>query len=336
MLTRLDVCGFKCFDEEELSLGSITLLSGLNSSGKSSFLQAIRLLKEGKALPGHGTLEDLKSKAHVGFDLCLRKGKDAYGLEYTEKSQIEYYDDNKDIIPDLFSFISASRLGPQPYLPTSPSAELLSVGEKGEYVLDFFLRNYERADVPEPLRKADKRTSSFRQNVTAWLDVISPGVTFDAKVDRMADMGRAAYNDFRASNVGFGLSYTLPIIVNVLVYASLVESGEYGSALILVENPEAHLHPSGQTRIGDFLARAASCGVQIVVETHSDHLLNGIRLAVKEEVLSPEDTAFYYFAYDFKDDFTTIEQPVIDRFGMFDEWPDGFFDEAEKSLGRLL
>ena len=148
----------------------------------------------------------------------------------------------------------------------------------------------------------------------------------------------AEYSDHRPSNVGFGVSYTLPIIANVLGYAAMVAKGEQRSPLLLIENPEAHLHPAGQTQIGEFLARAASCGVQVIVETHSDHLLNGIRLAVKDEILESQDATFYYFHYDFDIDErrTFVQQPVIDEDGYFDEWPDGFFDETEKNLERIL
>ncbi len=335
MLDNIKINGFKCFDNEELDLAPLTLLSGLNSSGKSSFLQALRILhNNGCPLEGHGPLTELVSPSYDGFYLCAYKGDESFGVDF-EKGKIELDDDNSKIFPDLFSFISASRFGPRPSLPLSLDSDLLTVGEQGEFVLDLFERNYELSGVPKLLRKAGPLTRSMRQNVTAWLGVISPGVTFDTQIDRKADMGRAEFNDLRAANVGFGLSYTLPIIVNVLIYAALARKKDT-SAMILIENPEAHLHPSGQTQLGEFLARAAASGVQIVVETHSDHLLNGIRLAVKEGFLSSENTAFHYFSYDFDEDFTEVEQPVIDKFGMFNYWPDGFFDENEKSLGKLV
>ncbi|WP_338044553.1 AAA family ATPase [Nostoc edaphicum] len=108
--------------------------------------------------------------------------------------------------------------------------------------------------------------------------------------------------------------------------------------LILVENPEAHLHPRGQTKMGELLALAASCGVQVVIETHSDHVLNGIRLAVHSGKLEPEDVQLHYFQRQEKQGqiFTEVVSPRIDRNGRIDRWPDGFFDEWEKNLITLL
>jgi predicted ATPase len=175
-----------------------------------------------------------------------------------------------------------------------------------------------------------------RLNVRAWLNEITPGVEFEPYFDRKADRGRAEYSTRRPANVGFGLSYTLPIIVNMLVYAAFLSSGKHDKAIILIENPEAHLHPAGQTKLGEFLARAAACGVQCIVESHSDHLLNGIRIAVKNGILSAESTTCYLFSYDFDQEMAQVKNPLLDQHGMFDEWPEGFFDEAERNLERLL
>lgn len=94
-------------------------------------------------------------------------------------------------------------------------------------------------------------------------------------------------NAYRSTNVGFGLTYSLPIFVAVL-------SSRPGS-LILLENPEAHLHPKGQSRLGEFLAIAASQGIQIVAETHSDHVLNGVRVAVHQGNYGPAIHVFIFF-----------------------------------------
>jgi len=251
MIKKLHIQGFKCFDNEEFTIAPLTLLAGLNSSGKSTFLQAIRLVYgRDNALAGLGPFSELVS------------------------SQI--------------------------------------------------------------LRRPEARSSAVRNNVSAWLSIISPGIRFEWESISKADLLRAEYSGHRPGNVGFGISYTLPVIANVLGYAALVARGYEKSALIMLENPEAHLHPAGQTQIGGFLAKAASCGVQVIIETHSDHLLNGIRLAVKNKFLEAEKTAYYFFDYDFSEEKSVIRQPVIDDEGYFDEWPDGFFDETEKNLERLL
>ena len=137
-------------------------------------------------------------------------------------------------------------------------------------------------------------------------------------------------NEYRATNVGFGLTYTLAILVAVL-------SARPGTVLA-IENPEAYLHPRGQVRIATLLARAAAAGVQVILETHSDHVLNGIRLAVFDGILPPEATCLHFFERRVTPEtiYHTYSTPKIDADGRLDHWPEGFFDEYEQSLGRLL
>jgi predicted ATPase len=108
--------------------------------------------------------------------------------------------------------------------------------------------------------------------------------------------------------------------------------------LILLENPEAHLHPKGQSKIGELLALAASCGVQIIVETHSDHVLNGIRRAVKNKKIDAQDVRIHYFQRYLKQGQAVSEviSPILYQDGGIDQWPDGFFDQVEKDLMELL
>jgi predicted ATPase len=108
--------------------------------------------------------------------------------------------------------------------------------------------------------------------------------------------------------------------------------------LIIIEHPEGHLHPSGQTKIGKLIALAASIGIQVVIETHSDHILNAIRLSVHGGFIKPDDVQLNYFQRREKQKqvVTEVISPRIDRNGRIDRWPDGFFDEIENSLTILL
>ena len=90
--------------------------------------------------------------------------------------------------------------------------------------------------------------------------------------------------------------------------------------------------------MGELLALAASCGVQVVIETHSDHILNGICIAVHGGKLRPEDLQLHYFHRQKKQDqaFIEVVSPRINRRGRIDKWPDGFFDEWDKNMELLL
>ncbi|MFE0082956.1 AAA family ATPase, partial [[Kitasatospora] papulosa] len=104
--------------------------------------------------------------------------------------------------------------------------------------------------------------------------------------------------------------------------------------LLLLQNPEAHLHPQGQTQMATLTASAAAQGAQVIMETHSDHVINGVRLAVKHGRLTPAQAVFHYF----RGDGTGVEivSPRIDADGMLDKWPEGFFDELENTLDQLI
>ncbi|MER6709861.1 DUF3696 domain-containing protein [Streptomyces sp. NPDC000877] len=166
---------------------------------------------------------------------------------------------------------------------------------------------------------------------------LCPGVNLQADAIEGTDSVRLSYGfggtaginatrRRRPTNVGFGLTYALPIVV-----ACLTATPE---SLILLENPEAHLHPKGQSRMAALLSAAAATGAQLIVETHSDHVLNGVRIAVKQGVLQPEDTVVHYFQGNGAG--TEVVTPRIDKDGMLQQWPEGFFDEWENSLDQLL
>ena len=130
----------------------------------------------------------------------------------------------------------------------------------------------------------------------------------------------------RAVHVGFGLTQLLPIIVAGL-------SREPGD-LLLIGNPEVHLHPAGQAMIGCFLSEVAAAGIQVVIETHSDHVLNGVRRSVKAGILAPEDVLVHFFrTREAVGD--QIVSPTIDRSGNVNVWPEGFFDQFDKDMNHF-
>jgi predicted ATPase len=109
-------------------------------------------------------------------------------------------------------------------------------------------------------------------------------------------------------------------------------------SFILLEHPEHRLHGSLASSLGLTIAKGVSQGAQIVVETHSDHLFNGIRLAVHKGLISAEDVTFLHFqAVDYADRREIeIQTRSINRHGRIARWPLGFFDEWDNALEKLL
>jgi predicted ATPase len=236
-----------------------------------------------------------------------------------------------------FWYLQAERVGPRKSLPMSEAhVQRRDLGTRGEFVLHFLLSSAEVV-----LSEADPRLRShtsrrLTDQVDSWLQEISPGSHLDIEAVRSADIAIGGYRfsrpgdvssrRFRSTNVGFGLSYSLPIIVALLAS----RPGE----LVLIENPEAHIHPRGQTQLGSLCALASAAGVQVLAETHSDHFVDGIRIAVRARRLPPDACRFHYFEK--REGESVVDSPAIDEDGRLSFWPEGFFDQHDENLVALL
>lgn len=371
---KLRLQNYKCFEDQSLDFKFLTLLSGLNATGKSSVIQSLLLLRQsyqqnllrttGLALNGDlihiGTARDAlfegAKEDMISFELTLADGSrgewhfsynreaDVLGLTSRPLGVLDGISDataiyTSSLFNNNFHYLQAERLGPRRFFETSDflvrqSRQLGTAGEYAAQFLDVFRNENITSNV---LSHPDAVSAALKDQVEAWLGEISPGARITLRPNTHSDtislqysfvVGHQESNTYRATNVGFGITYVLPILVAVL-------SSSPGS-LLLIENPEAHLHPRGQVRMGELLAFVASCGIQVVIETHSDHVLNGIRLAVHAGKTSPDDVQLHFFQRRQQDGQSSVTSPRIDRNGRIDRWPDGFFDEWDKSLETLL
>lgn len=365
MIDNLTLQNFKAFQTLELDLTGLTLLSGWNSAGKSSVLQALavlrqsnssRVLEEGLLLNGDyvelGSGRDVLHEDYVGSsDTPLVEI--AFTQDDYESNFAFAYDADSDFLATVavgqiegtwlestpFQFLKADRQGPSSFYPKSYRAVEVegSLGVRGEHAVNY-LRLHQDDHIEERRQVEGESDSTLLGQTSAWLQYLSPGVNVDVEAVESTDsvilsygyFGRAGLrssNRYRATNVGFGLSYVLPIVV-----AALSAPGE---SLLLIENPEAHLHPRGQTAMGYLLAAAASSGVQIVVESHSDHFLNGLRRAVRDEKLSAANLTLHFFDRSPEGELV-IESPEVAEDGSLSAWPEGFFDEWDRAITDLL
>jgi predicted ATPase len=242
-----------------------------------------------------------------------------------------------------FQYLQAERLGPRTTFDADLQGRALLgnlLGSRGEYTAHF-LNYWSGRSVAEPLvvqevlKHPTSDSSTLNAQVMAWMGEISPETKLETQPIEDTDLVRLRFgfgdsDYFRPINVGFGLTYTLPI-VTALVAAQ-------PNALILLENPEAHLHPRGQLKVGELIARAVGAGVQVILETHSDHILNAIRLAVKRQdvPLRHDQVQICFFQRPNRSAPVEMITPQLDADGRFDEWPAGFFDEFGNVLLDLL
>lgn len=374
-LQSLTLTRFKCFSSQRISLPAATVLTGLNGMGKSSVIQALLLLRQsaragvlrapdpdggqaGLLLNGEltrlGTATDVlyEGADEDTLDIAIQtddKRRATWSFRAPPGSDLLPWIDGPASPPHLslfgsyFYYLGAERLGPRSVYSLSASQiERHELGADGSLAVAFLDAYYDRQVLP-PVQHAASTSALLLPQVTAWMGEISPGVRLatqalnDISLARLSysfAAGRATSRAMRPTSVGFGLSYTLPLVVALLAAPA--------GSLVLAENPESHLHPRGQMAMGDLIARAAAAGVQVIVETHSDHVLNGIRVAVREGRASPEQVGFHYFrriteTREREERIVhVVDSPRIDADGRLDAWPPGFFDQYDIALEKLL
>ncbi|WP_129628999.1 DUF3696 domain-containing protein [Candidatus Oscillochloris fontis] len=390
MLQQIILRHFKCFEQLRLPLAPLTLLSGLNASGKSTVIQSLALLHQTMTEnPGSpGLVLNGKDVSLGSADEIVDKitGRDSFTIkiEHSEgaihwRMQVEANEliapfaairwETEDTRGQLdhehtrtflsmpgppsgllqtlqgLTYISADRIGPRETYQASSCTQQTGVGARGEYT-PWFIDTYEDLVIPGAMCHPSA-TPILKRQVEAWLDAFFPGSGFE--IERLPRTNllvmrlrtSTATNYHRPVNVGYGLSHVLPVITACLGAVGLAQRDSQVAPLVMIENPELHLHPAGQSAMGLFLARAAATGAQVIIETHSDHILNGIRRAVKgvegEAILRPDQVAIHFFqSRDGSGKRPQVISPVIDAQGNLDSWPPDFFDQYEKDVGSLI
>lgn len=375
---------FKCFENLKLPLAPLTLLTGFNSAGKSTILQAIGTLHQtvtenewanelilNGPIVTLGTVRDIVNEIQGGrgFGIGIETEESScfWAMETLDTKALtipvrhikwdgQVFDvllDNESssflrfLLPqDLLAesaeakklgfllntleYISAERSGPRDIYPMSSQPSDMGVGLNGEKTPWVLYRNSDKT-VLEGMLYPNNPNPFLQSQVKSWLNIFFPGADFSVSPVQGANLVSLGLRmtdtqEFRRpKNVGYGLTHILPIIT-----ACLASSKD---RVLLIENPEAHLHPSGQSLMGTFIAQAVSAGVQIIVETHSDHVLNGVRKAVKNRLLSRDKVAIHFFSPSEKDQ---VISPLIDQEGNLDAWPQGFFDQLDIDTSSLI
>lgn len=229
---------------------------------------------------------------------------------------------------NFIHYISADRIGPQDFYPKSTLGKFPNVGARGEFVAN--LLDKKKDELVDDKLCLGQDSKTLITQTEAWLSKIFGGAKLEipsskSRILEILFNTSASSKRSKPANVGFGFHSVLPIIVSGLI----AKEGE----ILIVENPEIHLHPRAQSELTKFLAKVSSCGVQVLVESHSDHILNGLRIAVLDKIVDSEDLSILYFQNDL--DNPVVQIPVQPDGGI-EEWPDDFFDQTTKDFERLF
>lgn len=372
MIDKIRIMALKSIKDLTVKCSNLNLFVGTNSSGKSTFLQALLLLTQqelnGKFIsigdfrevrnyymPNNSIRIEVLEKNKMQpawIEFIEDKEKEAYNIKTSIGEMpvvdIVVFDENIDseqskyLFEEFgFHYLSCHRIGVNDIYAKNMLNES-DFGIDGEYALAYLLKNESEAIADELVVKDLDVTNSLLEQVNYWLNYIV-GTTLSINDLKKTNYLQVKYNNNPANvssealycrpiNVGSGISYLISIIITCL--------GAESDSVIIIENPEIHLHPKAQSKLCDFLYFVSRANRQLFIETHSDHIFNGLRVGVAIGDILQEDISVNFFAMNER--YETQCNPILFKeygkiLGTNDEMDiNDLFDQFEIDLNRML
>lgn len=371
MINKLSLSNFKCFgNEETISLSKFNVLYGKNGRGKSTIIQSLlvlaqtlksndnvnQLLLNGEMVT-LGSFNDVINKAstnqvdfQIGIDaegeslrvsFCRSDAKAVFAspasLCVNDQEYVNVVTSVNETIGGVRSsiaqsgikafsllkklfYVSAGRIGPKNSVDFTESYQTDYVTPSGHNIIPILA----------------EKSADFKELFCQELSMILSGASVKIKEDphsNRIEIFLDSIDDtdgFRPTNVGYGYSYVLPIVLQTLLAPQ--------DSIVVIENPEAHLYPGAQSRLVEFLVKySMRKNIQFILETHSDHIINGIRISVKKQSLKRNDVSIIFID---RDDsgmpYPVIKHIKVDANGTLSDEPEDFMDEWTKQMLELL
>jgi predicted ATPase len=259
---------------------------------------------------------------------------------YGFPDQVKAYYQNVGFLSDLeleFEklFARVFYLGPLREYPqrqyTWAGAQPADMGRRGERVVDALLAS--RARNEKISRGPGYKRFTLEEYVAHWLrklglihEFFVEPITTDGNLYQVTVQRSPKSTKVLLTDVGFGVSQILP----VLTLCYYVPEG----STILIEQPEIHLHPAVQAGLADvFIDAVKKRRVQIIVESHSEHLLRRLQLRMAEESLSKDDAALYFCST--RDGLSHLKSLHLNLYGEIENWPEDFFGDEFGELAAM-
>jgi len=360
MITELEILNFKSIELENFEFGALTVLTGQNSTGKSSVIQSILLACQYGFRENFYSMEELtqpfsdfskiRNKYVNAKKISVKMGFISVSVDETSHGEVSFSNedgtlnhqaiDRNDLSYEkqlgssntstaLF-YLSANRVGQESIAAFSKSK---TVGLNGEYLLSTFERLKSEPIFEELCVDSNSLTLSYQLNY--WLSKIT-GVKSALKTENLAGSNvkvtfeSNGLSDIEPINLGAGFSYLAKILIICLIAKP--------NDVVIIENPEVHLHPKSQALLGAFFSFLSNAGIQLIIETHCEHLINNIRYQVSQDNMPSENIVVYYKDSNRK----PFEKILINDFGHFENeqhdrisFPSGFFDQSVQNLLSL-
>ncbi len=372
MINKICVSALKSINDIKIDCSDLNLFVGTNSSGKSTFLQALLLFAQ-KRLNGKyisvGEFREVRNynmpnnKIRIELyennkikpdwiEFIENKENDSYivkngikdyeifkiekimGREKGDQACYNFDDDN-------FHYLSCHRIGVSDIYAKNMINET-DFGIDGEYSLAYLLKNEAKTVSEDLVMDNSNFTNSLLGQVNYWLSYI-----IDTNLS-ITDLKKTNYlqvkynNNYRNKssdalycrpvNIGSGVSYLVSIIISCL--------GSSEGDVLIIENPEIHLHPKAQSKLCEFLYFISKANRQVFIETHSDHIFNGLRVGIATKKMKQEEISVNFFELDEKNE--TQCNPII--FGEYGKVIgtnknmdiNNLFDQFDIDLDRML
>lgn len=352
MISSLEIKNLKSIQQLQMQCSNLNLLVGTNSSGKSTINQALLLagqsVAEGEGLNGSlvqlGSFEESRCRysRDKKIEITLLDNNESYMIKQfilnSEEYDINtYFDDEYEYLKwkqllnvqnRNLQYLSCHRVGPQNVCKKNMTLDDV-IGIDGEYAIAYLNRHGK--DLLEKKLCKDNLDYTLLGQVNWWLSYISDTSILTEDIDG-TDFVKVSYQMYdmekiRPTNIGSGISYLITVLI------ACMASPQNG--ILVIENPEIHLHPCAQSKICEFLYFIAATGRQIFVETHSDHIFNGFRAGIATDTMKSE-LINIQFVYLNERHVTETMKVNIGRMGRIDNQRKDLFDQFDIDLNRML
>lgn len=364
MITKLTIENYKSYYQKtSIPFSSLTLISGANSSGKSSILESIILFSQinshdplnGKNL-SLGSFNQIFNNtkkldsASINFEISTAEKNYNYKIVNNVGNEANF--DAKDNIVNSIFYLSADRVGVLDIYEKNRNEHFLD--PKGSFLINLLFDKKDSLNLGRkylayfPKNQDEKKygielplytggllvpqsENYFQESTTllnvlnAWLKLMT-GYTVTIKENSNQKFLEIIYlkdnKEYNPQHVGTGVTFILHQLIAVL--------GSEDDSIILIENPEIHLHPKVQSVLSYFFLWASKIGKQIIIESHSDHFYNSFRL-----FKSRKEECKILFCW-LNDIGTEVEEIMIGTYGEVKNNKEGLFDQFLNDLDQML
>lgn len=358
MIKKLEIKNFKCFVDFQVDFSKLTIFSGANAVGKSTVIQSLLLSNHGCKFsesriditnvlgrkvgnPVSLLSNSPKAKKLDEADFLFKIYSDDKETELrylvdraSYSNKLRCYASEDKVLEKLF-YLNAERMGPRIEYNSNTDDTIEADGSNTPFLL--VVADMNKRKVHDLFYSKGMENIKFSELAARWLSVILGDDSFsiNTSYDLNLDITRLHYGrkgsqlNVIPAMTGFGISYVLPVVTAVL-WCSVIEN-----SVLIIENPEAHLHPYSQSQMGKFLMIAACAGVQVIVETHSEHIIDGARIQAAQMEES-KSLLVNFFSSRTDDGQIENEKITVDVNGNLSKWPKGFYDQKKNDLRDLL